>query len=203
MRFLLFPEEERSLIRHLYHELGLRFLATDGGATPSIDPTTRITDDFPTLLSRTEREFYFWCSEIGPIRRLGDAPAPQDAKEAVCLHVNREANPEAWEQLIDVSRTPVISWRRPVWYRPDRTCLVAGRLRSMTAKLKHYPFELRRLYQRIDRWLKKPATKINPFRHCTIPPVLEPANLNVFWVAAWPQGKAWVDRGGELWPWDG
>ncbi len=34
-------------------------------------------------------------------------------------------------------------------------------------------------------------------------PVPEPRNLNALWVATWLEGKAWLDQGGELWPWDG
>ena len=202
MRYLLFPEEERALISYFRGELGLRFLASDGGATADADPVERIGDEFPELMSRTEREYYFWCPEIGPVKRLGDS-RPRDIKEAVCLQVNRQSYPDNWQNLIDLSRTPIVSWRRPVWYRASRNCLVAGRLGSLTAKLKEYPPELGRLYKRVERWLRKPATKINPFRHCSNTPVPEPKNLSPFWVAAWPLGMAWVDQGGELWPWDG
>jgi hypothetical protein len=103
--------------------------------------------------------------------------------------------------MIDLSRTPVICWSRPKWYLPDRKCVVAGRLGAMAAKTKEHPAALLRLYKRVDRWLRRPAVKLNPFEHCGIARAA-PKNLNVFWVATWPQGKEWVERGGELWPWD-
>ena len=191
------------LIRHLHESVGLPLLTSDGGAVALADPADVITDEFPLLMARQAREYYFWCPEIGPVRKLGDAPAPRDAHEAVVLHVSRESHPDNWRDLIDLSRTPVISWRRPVWYRPDQACIVAGGLGAMTAKVKEYPEELRRLHRSIDRWLRKPAVKVNPFEHCGRTPVPQPRNLSAFWVATWPQAKKWVDGGGELWPWDG
>jgi hypothetical protein len=191
LRYLLFPDEERALFRHLRDELGLRPLATGGD----------ITDDFPDLIGPAQRDHYFWCPDIGPIRTLGEAPPPRDAKELVLQQLNRQADPANWRDMIDLARTPVISWHRPSWYRKD-TRVVAGRLGSMAARRKEHPPELRRLHGQIDRWLRGPSTKFNPFRHCSGLPVPEPNNLATFWVAAWPLGKAWVQGGGELWPWD-
>jgi hypothetical protein len=90
--------------------------------------------------------------------------------------------------MIDVARTPVICWRRPLWYRMH-SCVVAGRLGSMAARRKEQPPELLRLHAQVDRWLRGPTTKVNPFRHCSGLPVPEPSNLSTFWVAAWPVGK--------------
>ena len=203
MRYLLFPDEERALIRYLCGQVGLQFLTSDSGAARNSDPVSLIATDFPTLRANEEREYYFWCCDIGPVRRLGDVPEPRDAVDAACLRMNQEARPESWRDLIDLARTPVISWRRPLWYGSDRKCLVPGRLGAMAAKVREHPSDLRRLYGRVDRWLRRPATKLNPFEHCSGLPVAEPKNLSTFWVAAWPQGKEWVHRGGELWPWDG
>ena len=190
MRYLLFPDEERALYRLLQHELGLRPL---GG-------TNEITDELQNVKS-LEADHYFWCPEIGPVKTLGEAPTPHDAKDAVMLQINREADPARWRDRIDVGRTPVIRWSRPRWYRKDR-CLVAGRLGAMAAGKKDHPPALLQLHRQIERWLRRPATKFNPFKHCSDLPIQEPANLSVFWVAAWPQAKTWIDQGGELWPWD-
>jgi len=192
MRYLLFPEEERALFRHLRDDLGLRPLAAAG----------EITDDFPDFLRPTRRDHYFWCPDIGPLRTLGEAPPPRDAKEAVLLGLNRQADPANWENMIDLARTPVICWHRPYWYRLHG-CIVAGRLRSMAARRKEQPPELLRLHAQVDRWLRAPTTKVNPFRHCSGLARPAPSNLATFWVAAWPVGQAWIDDGGELWPWDG
>ena len=202
MRYLLFPDEERTLIRHLNVELGLQYICSDCDP-PDLDPETKVNDEFPVLFTDSQPVLYFWCSEIGPIRKLGDAPPPHDTKDKVHLQLNRDAFPDDWEEHVDLSRTPVISWRRPSWYNDDRKCLVAGRLGSTTAKENKRPHELRRLYKRVEYWLRKPAVKINPFQHCTNSPVPEPKNLNMFWILAWSKGKEWVDQGGELWPWDG
>jgi hypothetical protein len=104
VRYLLFPDEERTLYRHLREELGLIPL---GGEN-------RITDDFPPLQS-PGNDHYFWCSEIGPVKTLGEAPPPRDAKEAVLMNLNRAADPAGWQGMIDLARTPVIGWCRPRW----------------------------------------------------------------------------------------
>jgi hypothetical protein len=148
-----------------------------------------------------EGDHTFWCPEIGPVRTLGDAPPPHEAKDAVMLQINREADPAGWRDRIDLARTPVIRWSRPRWYRKDR-CLVASRLGAMAARTKDHPPALLKLYRQIERWLRRPATKFNSFKHCSDLPVPEPPNLSHFWVAAWPQAKTWIAQGGELWPWD-
>ncbi len=204
MRYLLFPAEERVLIRFLHEEVGLSLLVTDLAAKRqpklSFNPVASITDEFPYLYGEEVRRLVFWCRDIGPIETIGDAPPPRDARERVWLHLNRETTKQ-WRDLIDFRRTPVLSWLRPAWYRRDRGCLVPGALGAMTATWKEHPAELRRLYARVKRWLEKPAVKINPFRHCRDTPVPEPKNPNIFWVAAWPEAKRWIDAGGEVWPW--
>jgi len=213
MRYLLFPQEERQLLSHLHDELGLKLLASKlapgGVARIDPEPLQQVTDDLPysTVVERKPpavppHEFVFWCSDLGPIQILANAEPPGDAAEKVSLQLAQEAT-DQWRDIIDFRTTPVIIWSRPNWHRKDRSCIVSGRLRSMTVKVKDYPPEMRRLYSRIDRWLRKPAVKVNPFRHCRNSPIPEPRNLNPFWICAWPEAKAWIDQGGETWPWDG
>jgi hypothetical protein len=190
VRYLLFPDEERALYRHLREDLRLTPL---GGEN-------LITDDFPNLKSPGS-DHYFLCPEIGPVKTLGEAPRPRDAREAVMMGLNRAADPAGWQGMIDVARTPVIAWCRPRWYRTG--CVVAGRLGSMATTRNEQPPALRRLHSQIRRWLGKHATRFNPFEHCNDLPGGEPTNLANFWVGAWPLAKEWIERGGELWPWDG
>jgi hypothetical protein len=203
LRYLLHPTEERELIRHLTEEVGLVLLSPQ-----ATDPMALISDDFPwhTYLEPRDvhdAEIVFWASSIGPVRRLGDAPVPNDAAESVALKLNQDASSE-WRTLVDLARTPVISWRRPAWYRKDRRCLVPGRLGSMSTRIGVYPPALRTLFASLERWLKKRGTVVNAFDHLdlsllSVPP---PQNRRLFAVAVWPQGMAWLANGGQLWPWD-
>ena len=213
MRYLLFPAEERQLVSLLHDELELKLLASklapDGVARVDPEPLGWVTDELPysTVVERNSsasppQELVFWCSDLGPIHTLGEAEPPTDMVEKVSLRLTQEAT-DHWRDVIDFRTTPVLTWSRPSWRRKDRSCVVAGRLRSMTIKVRDYPTEMWRLFNRVDRWLRKPAVKINPFRHCKDSPRPEPRNLNPFWISAWPEAKEWIDQGGETWPWDG
>jgi hypothetical protein len=210
MRYLLFPDEEKLLCRYLTSELGLKLLASDlaPGNIPEIvergvpanlngfpDPAEAKTPPSdPTHL-------LFWCSDIGGIETLGSSGTPSDPKGTVSMILTQQAS-EQWRDVIDDTRTPIITWVRPRWHKKDHSCVVAGRMNGMTIPVKKYPVELKRLYGKIDRMLRKNGVKLNPFEYVSKTPVSEPENLDAFWVFTWPQGMSWLENGGELWPWD-
>jgi hypothetical protein len=210
MRYLLFPDEEIILCRYLTSELGLKLLASnlapgnipkivEGGVPANLNGFPDPAE--PKTLPNEPMHFLFWCSEIGGIETLGSAETPSDPKDRVSVILTQQAS-EQWRDVIDFTRTPVIFWARPCWYKKDHSCVVAGRMNGMTIPVKKYPVELKRLYGKIDRMLRKTGVRLNPFDYVPNTPVPEPENLNAFWVFTWPQGMSWLENGGELWPWD-
>jgi hypothetical protein len=197
MRYVLFPNEEKQLFAYLTEELSLRPLDT---------PLEDTLEDFPFRTSVANNgmicELFFLCESVGPLRRLGDITEPRDVKESVMIQVNKEVS-EQWASFIDLSRTPHLKWQRPAWLTTDKSCLIAGRLGSMTINVKDYPTEMRRIYNKVDRWLKKSSKRYDPFDYVDSIPVQRPRNTASCTVCAWPEGSRWVADGGQLWPWDG
>lgn len=207
MNYLLLEEDEKAFAGHLCSELGLWLLlsdrAPDGNPEVAQDPSTAL----PPLANPARKgcpdvyELTFWCPALGPICTLGTAPAPKDAIGAVERKIIQDATLE-WEDVIDCSRTPVIRLKRTHWQAEAHSRLAPGLLCAMALPKREQPRKLLALYREISRWLMRQGTRLNPFEHCSYPGVRQPRNLNVFWVCAMPAAYAWVNQGGEVWPWN-
>jgi len=213
MNWLLLPADERELLDYLVEELHLNFLAHDltEDGKPSLSDAKR--DRRLAKLPRPPRhpspatyleslEFRFWAPQIGPIRLLGEAPEPTDAKDRVMLQLNKEMTPR-WSELIDLERTPIVTFLRSRWHSNGSLC--PGALGGQPRPRREQPKELLALLRRIERWLKERGERLNPFEHChvEIPEVKDPPkNLNMFWVWARPEALSWVHSGGSVWPWN-
>ena len=199
MSFLLMPADERPFFAFLTEELGLLHLPTETAST-----TETAGSDHPCVAVCTEfkvspEEVVFWAAALGPIRTFASSPEPTDPRDRVALRLTREAAGDAFPNVIDPARTPLLRWRRP--YLRSRTCLVPAVLQASAIQVSRAPHELRLLHARAGRWLKRRGTRINPFEHCRHAPVSAPRNLNPFWVWVHEYAKSWLDGGGEVWPW--
>lgn len=209
MRYLLFPTEEESLFRYLTSDLRLVPLNPENGQVPDVPTAIPHKDDWKRGGRKEEIfERIFWASEIGGIRRLGDAPSHGDPADRVTLLINKDADPD-WRKLVDTARTPVIRWVRPRWYWTDRSCIIPGRLGAMSTPIKNHPPDLMRLVRRIERYLKKGGERLNCWDVLGDRPFLDqgkatnrPKSVAAYWVSVWPLGMEWVKNGGLLYPWD-
>lgn len=190
VNWLLLPDDEDELVAYVSGELGL-VLVGEGWDR----------DGLPRQFGTQPSEVVWWASDIGPIQRMGDAPPPKDAKDAVLVRLNQEADPERWKDLLDARRTPVIRFHRSNWNRNG--CLNPGLLQAMSIPLKEQPKELIRLLRQTERWLKSDGEKVNPFRHTIRTPVPEPERLGALTAWARPHALAWIRDGGKVWPWNG
>lgn len=199
------PPDETLVVERLCSTFGLRLLIdelTENGRPHIANaPIQAARTQLPNLHGPTAvpRVFVFWCEELGPIRTLGEAPPPADPVDKVArLMTVRQTG--RWADLVDLSRTPVIRWRRSQWHEQNR--VTPSALQAMALKLRDQPPELTRLHGRINRALQKEGRRINPFEHCSDLPHGRPANEN--WAVAWalPAAATWIGSGGEVWPWD-
>lgn len=191
MNYLLLPADEASLRAYLTGELGL----TPVGHSPQESP------ELPRQAAPEAGrwEFVYWVEAIGPIRRLGDSSPPPSPSGRVTDRINQDALGDAWTDAVDLARTPVIRFRRSSWHRSGHLC--PGALQASAAPVAEQPSELLSLRRRVARWVEAEGERLNPFEHCTDPPVPQPRDLGPFWVWARPQALAWVDDGGRVWPW--
>ena len=192
VNWLLLPYDEQRLTWFMTEELGLTLLTplADGESLPG--PPKRSQEQYVDMV--------FWASELGPLRRLGDAPQPTDPVDSVWFTLNRERNPSNWQNLVDSGRTPLIRFRRSNWNLNG--CLNPGLLQGMSLPIKDQPPNLMALRRKAERWLKSEGERLNPFEHCTKVTQPAPKNLNPFWVWARPEALRWVEAGGEVWPWN-
>jgi hypothetical protein len=193
VNWLLLPEDERQLSRFMTEGLGLKLISRHLDHDESLPgPPQPFRDEYIDML--------FWAPEVGPIRRLGDAPEPIDPIDSVLLRLNRERNPGDWRNLVDSNRSPLIRFHRSNWNRNG--CLNPGLLQGMSIPVKDQPPDLMALKRKVERWLKSEGDRLNPFEHCTKTTQTAPKNLNPFWVWARPGALSWVEDGGEVWPWN-
>jgi hypothetical protein len=191
VNYLLLPEDEALLRAHLIGELGLIPVGHSAHESP----------DLPRQAAPAEGrwEFVYWAEAVGPIRRLGQSPRPPSAFDRVMDRVNRESLGDAWNDAVDLARTPVIRFRRSSWHRNGHLC--PGALQASAAAVAEQPPGLLALRRRVARWIEAEGERLNPFEHCTDPPVPQPRSLGPYWVWARPRALAWVHDGGRVWPW--
>jgi hypothetical protein len=119
---------------------------------------------------------------------LGDAPEPNDPKDAVRRRLNQEQYPDRWQELVDLARTPVIRLHRTNWNMNG--CLNPGLLGAMAVPLKDQTPGLVQHLRAIERWLKREGARLNLFDHCTKVDQEPPSNLDRFSVWARPSALA-------------
>lgn len=191
VNWLLLPDDEALLVEYMSQELGLVQISGEGWNR----------DGLPGAHGEQPWEIVWWARDLGPILRMGDAPPPTDAHDRVLMHLNQEADPEGWRNLLDTRATPIITFHRSNWN--ENACLNPGRLGAMSIPVKQQPKELIRLLRRIERWLEADGEKVNPFRHTINTPVAEPERLGALTAWARPHALAWIREGGKVWPWHG
>ena len=211
MSYLLLPGDEAVLVEGVTREFGLIFLASAlapaGKPKMIASPAEAVPGDLalpaqPHQQPSAPIEFFWWCSEIGPIKTLGDAPPSDNPRDRVAELLNREATDD-WRDLIDLKRTPVIRYSRSGWHDDRRTRMRPGALRAMAMPVREQPDVLDQLHARIVRWMQNEGERLDPFDHCSDVPIERPSNTSQFSVWAWPEALAWVRGGGEIWPWTG
>jgi hypothetical protein len=204
--FLLLPEDEQVLVEHLTDAEGLLLLASDdlrGGPpvvrgrlqAPSLPPPAE-----PFQPSGVPDMFIFWWPEGGELRALGDAPAPTHAVDRVALKLSQDAS-EQWKDLLDQERSPILRWKRCHWHHNGALC--PGLLGVQARTASQQPAGLLWLRRRVQTWMKKHAVRTNPFDHAPDELATDPpANVDSYWVWAFPAAEAWVRDGGTVWPWN-
>ena len=206
MSYLLLPEDERELVEYLCYEIGLSLLLSDvaPNGIPSVarNPTAVLPSELPDRVQVGKAQvayFIFWCPSICPVHTIAQKSATTDPKDRVSEFLTRNNAGGRYPDVIDLSATPVIRYRRCYWQTTNR--LVPGVLQAMPIRIPETPNEVLQLYRKVERWLRKRGTKLNPFEHCLDTPVPQPRNLNGFWVWAQPHALEWVRNNGEIWPW--
>jgi hypothetical protein len=207
---LLLPQDERELTEFLCVEVGAKLLLTDvtraGEPTVAADPLGALPSHLPVAAIPGVRqiiELLFWLPDCGPVAAMCDAPEPRGAHSRVARLLSREAADVegiAYENLIDLERTPVLSLIRTHWHTPAR--LAPGQLTSMPIPKASLPECVRVAYSRAERWLKGRGQKLDPFDHCPQVKERRPRRLGPLGVWAQPHALAQVRSGIEVWPWN-
>jgi hypothetical protein len=201
--YLLLPDDELPFVRYLTGEIGATMLV-DGlapGGKPHIALDAIGAWDRHLPGRDEEGTVLFWCSWAGPIQTLGDTPTPADVKRRVALTITKQHAGPVFDDLIDLTRTPILRWRRSIRQEPRR--LLPAVLAAMELKARDTPAAVLAAHRRATSWLKRNGTKLSPFDHCTNLPMPAPTNLNPFWVWAHSGALSWLQAGGEVWPWTG
>jgi hypothetical protein len=204
VNWLLLPDDERVLLAFIIDEIGGVLL--DGEVTehgePRVvsDPLHALSDSLPSRDSHEPTGYTFWIRDLGEIRTMADAPRTSDAREMVFRQLNADKFPDRWRDLVDLSRSPVLRVHRSNWNRNG--CLNPGLLQAAATTVKEQPPELLARLRKTDRWLRREGERLNPFDYCSQSPMAAPRNMNPFWVWARPHALAWVQNGGEVWPWN-
>jgi hypothetical protein len=204
---LLVTDDEQDLAAFLCGELGAKLLLMDVAAAgePKVadDPLSALPSELPaaaTYGSKDVHSLIFWLPEIGPVKTLGNAPAATNARDRIARLLTRDAAAGQFADVIDLERTPVLTLSRSHWQAPNR--LAPGNLGSMPTASQTIPPEVKRLYSRALRWLKKRGVKMDPFAHCAEVRDRRPERLGPLWVWAQPNAKTLVEQGIEIWPWN-
>ena len=176
--FLLLPDDEVALVAYLLETESLTRLAHDDLAygPPAVGaPATPLP-----LPERSRHDvparLTFWASQLGELRASADAPG-----------------------FIDHERSPILSWHRTRWHATGALC--PGRLKAQARPRKDQPKALLALHERVERWMKREGTRLNPFDHAPDGAGVErPDNEKPFAVWAHPHAGRWVREGGTVWP---
>ena len=201
MRYLLGPQEERRFLLELVDRYDLTPIEPDGAealkgvldARPSPVAQNRRLEPRPTII--------LWAAGIGPLRRLSERVEETDPKARVMMALNQ--NPNA----IDLERTPVLTWSRPVWHSEVRRWIIPSRFATTPVPLKQLDPELHRLFRRIEATLRKNGRRVNSW---DLPgsegddtlAFTRPRNTRAYHVTVWPEAEAWLERGLRLYHWD-
>jgi hypothetical protein len=202
MSFLLLPDDEFLLVKHLTETLGSQLLsgtfAPAGVATVSTDPLRLFPRPLPTKDDLPE-ELLFYTPDFGPVVTYADAADAVDPVNRVARALSRAALGAAFADTVDLHSTPLIRWVRSRERRAGQ--LFPGRLTTTARPTKQLPPNLLRLYRRVERWLKRQGTSIDPFEYCSDADRPRPTRLGPLAVWVLPGGMKYLKTGGEVWPW--
>jgi hypothetical protein len=197
MSYLLLPEDEREMVRHLCTDLGWTMVTgTIERGTPVAfpDPSVVVSAALPVAGDHAMGPlwvFLFWSPDWGRAIAVGDAPEPRDLVRRVLRMKARESG--ELDNVLDPHVSPIVIYRRCHWGDHPEGNLAVGFLGGMDRPRADWPPELRRALGQAERWLKRGAVKINPFDYVDGNGRIPNA---VTWVrpAAW----SWLERGGRI-----
>jgi hypothetical protein len=209
LRYLLTPVDEADLAAHLCGDLGMRLLlsdvTTDGAPSIAAEPAIALPAALPGrpyFGDPAIRRFTFWAEALGPIATMRDAPNPTNAHERVSRILTRENAGDAFADVIDSSRTPLIQWCRCAVHSSRR--VLPGRLGATMGPTQQRPRELQKLLRGVEVWLQQRAQTVDPFETCPEARERQPRNTSRFRVSVLPDAARWRREGDlEIWPWDG
>lgn len=205
-QFLLLPDDEVLFVRHLVDDEALVLLASDDlsdGVRPVPAFASRPLPPPPVALQPSPEpiELIFWAEALGRVRTVAEAPAPTDASDRVARLLADEAAGGDAGHLLDLSRSPLVRWRRCSWHPNGALC--PGLLQAQARKSREQPKELLRLRERVERWMKAQGERLNPFEHAPADvQARQPENVRAFATWAFPAAAQWVRAGGCVWPWN-
>ncbi len=212
MPYLLLPDDEVRLMEHLIDDEGLPMLLADrfpDGPHPPISEIGDVRRLLPARLppparprqrSEEPRSFVFWVSQVGPLRRAGEAPPPVSAQDRVARKVLADAAVDAHD-VMDYELSPILRFQRCRWH--DNGALLPGLLQGPALRRADWHPDVRRLHSRIERWLRRDGARIDAFNYASagVEPPLSDAARRRFAVWAFPQAVEWLSSGGRIWPW--
>jgi hypothetical protein len=136
MSYLHVTDDERELAGFLCGELGAKLLLSDVAAAGeprfADDSISALPSELPAAAVFGSTEVYtfiFWLPAVGPVKTFRDTPPASDAGDRVARRLSREAAGEQFLDLIDLERTPVLTFNRSHWHA--RNWLAPGNLGSM------------------------------------------------------------------------
>ena len=201
MRYLLGADEERRFLLDLVERHRLTPLVPEGKAGLE---EALASDPGPIVRDRRDmvvRTVVLWASALGPLSRLSDRGKGEDAGARVMLALNPD--PDA----VDLERTPILTWSRPVWYDDAQQWITPSRLGATRTPLSQMDPEVRRLHGETDRRLRRGGRGLNSW---DIPgsegegamKFTRPRNVRSYSVTIWPDAEIWLSTGVRLYHWD-
>lgn len=197
MSYLLLPEDEREMVRHLCTDLGWTIVTgriEHARPVAFSDPSIVPSADLPVGGDHAKGPLWvymFWSPEWGQAIAVGDAPEPKDLVRRV-LRIRARKTGEL-DDVLDPHRSPVVIYRRCYWGDHPEGSLGVGFLHGMDRPRADWPPELRRALGQAERWLKRGAVKIHPFDYVDGTRGIPNA---VTW--ARPAAWSWIERGGRI-----
>ena len=198
MSYLLLPDDEREMVRHLRADLGWTMITgrMERGQPVAVpEPDLALSADLPVAGDRGTGPlwvFLFWSAAWGRARAVGDAPEPRDLVRRVLRSAHGGETGEL-DNVLDPHVSPVVIYRRCYWGDHPEGTLGVGFLGGMDRPRAEWPPGLRRSLGQAERWLKRGAVKIDPFDYVDGSETI--ANV-VTW--ARPAAWSWLQRGGRL-----
>ena len=197
MSYLLLPDDERELVRHLCTDLGWTMVTgriEHGTPVAFLDPGVVPSADLPVAGDHATGPlwvFLFWSPEWGRPIAVGDAPEPKDLVRRVLRTRARET--VELDNVLDPHQSPVVIYRRCYWGDHPEGSLGVGFLHGMDRPRADWPSELRRALGQAERWLKRGAVKIDPFDYVD-------GNGRIPNAVTWarPAAWSWIERGGRI-----